>query len=294
MNESEVQVESSSLAIMTAAEIDTAISTAKTYPRDIKAVIKECIDLVTIDEKAASDSVYAVPRAGKTIEGPSARFAEALISSYGNCIAGARIVGEEEGFVVAQGVFHDLQKNSKIMYEVKRKITDKNGKRFNADLIQVTANAACSIALRNSALKGIPKAYWEPAYLAARQIIMGDSNTLANKVAEALGFLQKFGATEEMVLNLLCVDKVEDIKQPHIVTLRGIATAIKDGDTTVEQAFGPDTEDKAGGAKDVMEKFKDGKKEPAKPSAKKPEYDKAVKKVIDKEEPGSCKENYQA
>ena len=229
-----------------------------------------------MNEKVASDCVYAVPRGGKTIEGPSSRFAEALIHSYGNCIAGARVVGEEEGFIVAQGVFHDLEKNSKIMYEVKRKITDKKGKRFNADMIQVTANAACSIALRNSSLKGIPKAYWEPAYLSARQTIMGDANTLANKVAEALEFLQKFGATEEMVLALLKLEAVADIKKDHIVTLRGIATAIKDGDTTVEQAFGPDTEEKAGGAADVIGKVKEGKS--------------AEKKAAPKEEPPAKEE----
>ena len=290
MNETEVMPDNNSLAIITAAEIDTAISTAKAYPRDIKEVMEECTVLVTMNEKVASDCVYAVPRGGKTIEGPSARFAEALISSYGNCIAGARVVGEEEGFIVAQGVFHDLQKNSKIMYEVKRKITDKQGRRFNADMIQVTANAACSIALRNSALKGIAKAYWEPAYLAARQTIMGDANTLANKVAEALEFLQKFGATEDMVLALLKVKKVEDIKQDHIVTLRGIATAIKDGDTTVEQAFGPDTEDKAGSASDVMDKFKDGRATEKKTAPEK----KAAAPKEKEESPAAKEEEFEA
>lgn len=279
MNESEIQVENSSLAIMTAAEIDTAISTAKTYPRDLKAFKQECMDLVTADEKVASDCIYVIPRGVKTIEGPSARFAEALIYTWGNCIAGARVVGEEEGFIVAQGVFHDLQKNSKIMYEVKRKITDKNGRRFNADMIQVTANAACSIALRNAALKAVPKAYWEPMYLEAKKVIVGDSTTMANKIAEALAYLQKFGATEAMVLGLLKVEKVEDINKDHIVTLRGIATAIKDGDTTVEQAFGPDTEDKPGGMSDVMDKFKAGKKD---------------KKTAPEEGKKKPKENYEA
>lgn len=289
MRDAEVMPDNSSLAIMTAAEIDTAITTAKTYPRDIKAFQEECMALVSKDEKVASDCVYAVPRGGKTIEGPSARFAEALIYTWGNCIAGARVVGEEEGFIVAQGVFHDLQKNSKIMYEVKRKITDRKGKRFNADMIQVTANAACSIALRNAALKAVPKAYWEPMYLEARKTIVGDSSTMANKAAEALAFLQKFGATEDMVLALLNVEKVADIKQDHIVTLRGIATTIKDGDTTVEQAFGPDTEEKAGGAQDVMDKFKDGK------STEKKETP-AKKAVVpkEKEEPAAKEEEFEA
>ena len=273
MQETEVEVSSNSLEIMTRTEAESAVATAKMYPRDLKVAQQELVDLVTMNEKVASDCIYCIPRGGKTVEGASARFAEALISSWGNIVAGARVIGEDGDFIVSQGVCHDLQKNTKIMYEVKRKIVDKNGKRFNADLIQVTSNAACSIALRNSALKCIPKPFWEPAYESAKQTVIGDAKNLPNLIADALGYLQKFGATEVMVLELLKVDARDKITEDHIVTLRGLATAIKDGDTTVSQAFGSGVEEKKGGAADVMEKVA-GKKPPktsAKTSAKKDE-----------------------
>ena len=266
----EIVTDENTLSIISKAELDVAIVTAKQYPRSIKKFLADGLDLVTLTEKTAAECIYALPRGDKNIVGASARFAEAIASAYGNCKAGARIIGDDGEFITAQGVFMDLEKNVSITYEVKRKITNKQGKRYNADMIGVTGNACCSIALRNAILKGIPKPMWSPLYDAATEMITGDSESLPNKRAEALAYLQKFSATEEMVLAKLGVEKVEDITLEHIVLLRGLATAIKDNDTTVEQAFGPDTEDKAGGAKDVMDKFKDGKKDPAKASAKKP------------------------
>lgn len=56
--------------------------------------------------------------------------------------------------MTAQGVFHDLERNVAITYEVRRRIVDKNGRRYKPDMIGVTANAACSIALRNAILRG--------------------------------------------------------------------------------------------------------------------------------------------
>lgn len=232
-----VNVESSTLALLQNAEIDRQIATARQYPRSVKQFRGECLDMVTLTEEIAQDCIYALPRDGKVIEGPSARFAEVIASAWGNCRAGARVVSEDDQFVTSQGVFHDLERNVAITYEVKRRITDKHGRRYKPDMIGVTANAACSIALRNAVLKGVPKAFWSDMYKAARQTVMGDSKTLANRRAEALKYLQGLGATPEMICGTLNVAGIEDIGLDELVVLRGIATAIKDGDTTVEQAF---------------------------------------------------------
>jgi hypothetical protein len=272
-------VDHGTLEILSKAEIDTQIATAKQYPRSIKRFRSECLDMATLTEEIAGECIYALPRGGKTIEGPSARFAEIIASSWGNCRAGARVIGEEKDFVITQGVFHDLERNVSITYEVKRKIVDKYGKRYNPDMIGVTANAGCSIALRNAILKGIPKAFWKDMYDAARKTVAGDAKTLVNRRSEVLDLLQKVGATSDMVCEKLEVPGVADIGLEHIVILRGLYTAIKEGDTTVEMAFGSDTEDKPGGAKDVMENFKKGK-----------DGDKSAKKEPSKKEPASKKE----
>lgn len=274
---------SDTLAVLSKAEMDVQVTTAKMYPRDLKRFKNNSMAMVTMSEKVAGECIYALPRAGKTIEGPSARFAEILASNWGNCRAGARVIGEEKDYIIAQGVFHDLETNVAITYEVKRKITNKQGKRYNADMIMTTANAACSIALRNSVLKGIPKAMWDEMYEAARKEIVGDAKTLANKVADALQYLQKLGATEEMVLGKLELKSTEDINSDHLVTLRGLATAIKDGDTTVERAFGPDTENKEGGAQDVMDRMASSKEKESSRGKKEESEPKSIKNHLTKE-----------
>lgn len=220
-------------------EIDIQIATARKYPRSLKAFLTRATEMVTLTEQIAQECIYALPRDGKTIEGPSARFAEVVVSAWGNCRAGARVVSDQGDFITSQGVFHDLEANVAITFEVQRRIVDKHGRRFKADMIGVTGNAASSIALRNAVLKGIPKAFWGEIYNAARKTVMGDTKTLANRRAEALAYLQKFGATVDMVCAALGVGGVEDIGLDELVTLRGLATAIKDGDTTVEMAFAP-------------------------------------------------------
>lgn len=232
-----VETDISTISSINRAEIDVQIATAHKFPRSIKRFKTEALDMVTLTEEIAEECIYALPRGGKTIEGPSARFAEVIASAWGNCRAGARVVAEERDFVVSQGIFHDLERNVAITYEVKRRIVDKYGKRYKPDMIAVTANAACSISLRNAILKGIPKAFWKEMYNAARKTVMGDAKTLVNRRAEALEFLQKLGATPEMVCKTLNVAGIEDIGLDELVVLRGLATAITGGDTTVEQAF---------------------------------------------------------
>ncbi len=247
MSEQEVMVmENSTVAMLNKSEIDQQISTAKKYPRSIKTFRDETLAMVTLNEGVAAECIYSLPRGGKTIEGPSARFAEVVASAWGNSRVGARVVSDQGNFVTAQGVFHDLEKNVAITYEVQRRITDRNGRRYSDDMIVVTANAACSVALRNAILKGVPKAFWSEMYSAARSTVMGDFQTLANRRAEALKAFMKYGVSQEQICATLGVAGVEDIGLENLVTLRGMLTAIKDGDTTPEQAFAPQNTTSAG------------------------------------------------
>jgi hypothetical protein len=240
-NETELPMvaDDSMVATLNKSEIDQQITTAKKYPRSVVKFRKEALEMVTLNESVAESCVYALPRDGKTIEGPSARFAEIIFSAWGNSRSGARTVSDQGDFVTSQGVYHDLERNAAITFEVQRRIVDKNGRRYKPDMIGVTANAACSIALRNAILKGIPKAFWNDLYEAARQTIRGDFKTLANRRADTLAKLQGYGVTKEQACAALGIDGPEDIGLDELVTLRGMLTALREGDTTPEQAFAP-------------------------------------------------------
>lgn len=236
-----MSVESGTVAMIARGEIDQQITTAKKYPRSIKKFLDEASQMATLNESIAQQCIYALPRDGKTIEGASARFGEIIASAWGNCRAGARIVNEGPEFVTAQGVFQDLERNVAITYEVQRRITNSRGQRYKPDMIGVTANAACSIALRNAILKGVPKAFWEPVYHKARAVVAGDLQTLANKRANAIQQFVIFGVSEAQILAKLGRVGVADITVDDLVALFGLLTAIKDGDTTPEQAFALET-----------------------------------------------------
>lgn len=251
-------VENGTAALLNKSEIDMQITTAHKFPRSIKRFRQESLAMVTLNESIAESCIYALPRGNKTIEGPSARFAEVVASAWGNCRAGARVVSDQGNFVTAQGVFHDLERNMAITYEVQRRITDKNGRRFNDDMIGVTGNAASSIALRNAILKGVPKAFWDDMYQAARATVMGDFQTLSNRRAEALKAFISLGVSNAQVFAKLGVGGIEDIGLEHLVTLRGLITAIKEGDTTPEQAFAD-----ADGSAPAKPQAQQEKKEPA-------------------------------
>lgn len=267
------------LALVAKAELDQQITTARAYPRSVKRFRDECMNMATLTEQVAAECIYALPRDGKTIEGPSARLAEIVASAWGNCRAGARVVDEGKEFITAQGVFHDLERNVAITYEVKRRITGKNGKRFSADMIAVTGNAACSIALRNAVFKGVPKAFWSDIYQAARMAAVGDVKTLANKRADALAYLQKMGVTQTLVLAVLDVEGVEDIGVEQLATLRGLITAIRDGETTIEEAFPDPNAKPQSTAKPATEAPKAASDAPAHVSAAQLE---AIRKAADK------------
>lgn len=231
------------LQVVGTGEVDVQIATAKRYPRSIAVFKKVAMDMATLDEETAEACFYALPRDGKTVEGPSARLAEICASAWGNMRIEARMVGEDDRFVTSRGTAWDLQANVAIAYEVKRRITTsakfgKEAKKYTDDMIGVTSNAASSIALRNAVFKVIPAAYWKPIYHACRKAAVGDIKTLANRRAAMLEHFQKMGVTGDQVFALLGVKGPEDITLDHLATLKGLATALKDGETTIEEAFG--------------------------------------------------------
>lgn len=229
-------------------ELDQAISTAKAYPRSLTRVRDSIDALVMLDEETAKECVYALPRAGKPIKGPSVRFAEIVISQYGNCKVGSRVieVNRFEKYVEAEGVFIDLEAGTTRSARIRRRIVDRQGRLFNDDMIVVTGNAACAIALREAVLKGVPKALWRRAYDAAEGVIAGDVKTLTERREGAIRAFAAWGVTPDQIFAALEVDGLDDIGLDEIGTLTAMFKAIKAGEQAVEEYF-PAKADKAAG-----------------------------------------------
>lgn len=240
------------------ASIDMQIATAKQWPRVVSTSLKEALTLATLDEATAESMFYAMPRGGKTLEGPSARLAEVMAYAWGNLRVDADIVAEDKTTVTAMGTCFDLEKNVAIRVRVKRRITDSRGKRYNEDMIGVTSMAAISIALRNSVFKVIPRAFVDRIYVEARKASLGKAGTMTQKRTNALQWFSKAGIKNEQVFALLGVKDVDDIGEDEYITLRGLLNAIKDGETSIESVFRP--VDKSDGVADLNEALKKGTK----------------------------------
>lgn len=220
-------------------ELDQAISTAKAYPRSLTRVRDNVSALVMLDEETAKECVYALPRGGKPIKGPSVRFAEIVASQYGNCKVGSRVVdvNKFEKYVEAEGVFIDLESGMQRTARIRRKISDKSGRVYNDDMIVVTGNAACAIALREAILKGVPKALWRRAYEEAEGVIAGDIKTLAERREGAIRAFAAWGITPDQIFASLEIAGLDEIGLDEIATLTAMFKAIKAGEQQVEDYF---------------------------------------------------------
>lgn len=255
---------------LTRAEVDIQIATARKYPRSLSQVKQRMLSFATLDEETASGCFYTLPARkggdGKPLQGPSVRLAEIAINSFQHIRAGSRIINDDGKFITAQGVVHDLENNVCISIEVKRRVTSKTGLRYSDDMIATTGNAACSIALRNAAFRVIPLALVKPVYEAAKRLAIGDGKSLVQRRSACLAHFAKLGVPAEKVCAVVSVRSAEDIQLEQLETLMGYATAIKDGESTVDEVFNPKVDEVKPRLDPKPDPTADPKPEPAKPT----------------------------
>ena len=260
------------VAVIQHTEIDTQIATAKRFPRSVAKAQQEAIEIATLDEETAAECIYSLPRDGKNIVGPSVRLAEVVYSCWGNLHSGTRIQDIGQTHVVAEAAVWDLERNNKHVETASRRITNKWGKRYNDDMITTTIAAAQSIAFRNAVFRVIPKGVVKSVELAVHKMIAGDGSDLVKRTAKALKFFTDKGVALKNILARLGRETTQELEAKDVVTLRGIANALRDGLVTLEVAFAP-REDELPSAKDALESKKSGLEEvfQSEPGEKDPE-----------------------
>lgn len=230
------------------ATIDTQITTAKAYPRNIRRSVDNAIAIVTMDKESAAECTYSVPRGGKQITGPSVHLARAIVQCWGNFRSEVKVIEEGKKHVISQAIAWDLENNVATKVEVKRSIMTRNG-RMTDDMITVTGNAANAIAYRNAVFAVVPKSVTAKVLGEANKFLIGDVSDEQKLKKEAEKVVNKlvkiYSVSIEEVLSAIGKTEVSQVTQDNILTLIGIGTAIKDGDTTVEFAFKGIKPDKA-------------------------------------------------
>lgn len=236
--------DASALGEMVNAELSNQIATAKKHPRDENAALKSLEQLATRSDEIAELCMYTLKRTDKDgtivyITGPSIRFMELVAYCWGNMRIGSRIVEEGEKTVTAQGIAYDLQRNNGLMVEIKRGITTSKGYRFGQDMINVTSNAACSIAERNAIEDCIPRILWWDVYERVKAKAIGAAQ-IPEKLQQAVKFFVSKGAKQEDILVALGVKAIEDMGREHLEIFYGLRTALKEGSIDATKIFTPE------------------------------------------------------
>jgi hypothetical protein len=228
----------SNMAVITKVELDSAIATAKAYPRDIRNFLTEAKSIVACSEKIAASCMYTLKRKGYNketrreeetiIKGGSIRLAEIIYSSYGNLKAATRIVNNDGKMIKVEAVVIDLQKNNTFSAEQARSILKSDGKTYSNDMQVLTMNAASAIAFRNAIFKSVPKALIDEVYEEAEKVVAGDDKTLPERRKKMIEAFAELNVPIEKVLKYIKKKAIEEITVKDIPVLVGIYNAVKD------------------------------------------------------------------
>lgn len=235
-------VSNDSLAAIERVQVDVQISTAKKYPRNVQAVKTAMLGIATLDEETAAACFYSLPRGGKNIQGPSVRLAEIALSSYGNVKAATRILTVEMGsnpHCVVQAVVHDMERNVCYAVEKRRRIIGKKSKggKPDEDDINLAVNAGSAIAFRDAVFKVVPGALVKSVYEAAKKVAVGDVKSIVAQRQKVFDRFKQMGVSEDRILVSLDKKKTDEVTLGDLEHLIGIGTSLRDGQTTIEEAF---------------------------------------------------------
>jgi hypothetical protein len=272
------------------ASIDIQISTAKKYPRSLQAFKKRAIEMATIDEETAEKCLYRRP-VGKELnpvtgrmeqkfaEGMSIRMAEIVGACYGNLRVKAFMVEENPRFVKACGQAIDLETNFASSSEAMESCIDKQGRPYSERTRILTGKVALSKARRDATFQVVPRALARPVEAAVRSLLMGDSKTLSKRRELAAGWISKLGIDPKRVYEALGIAGEAELGIDQLETLTGLKTAIKDNETTIDEAF-PDPNAPEAGSKKVSG-ITGAKKEKSDPAATSKPEEKSIPPVAD-------------
>jgi hypothetical protein len=231
-------------AMLARAEIDRQIATAKAHPRILSVVKRKMLDFATLDSETAEGCFYKLPRGGKVIEGPSIRLAEIAACTYQNMRIESRVIDTDLGdnpHVTIRAMAFDLENNVAVAIEKRRRITGKKSKGGvpDEDDINLAVNAGSAIALRDAIFKVVPLALVKPVMEQAKRTATGDAKTLTERRGKCIDQFSKMGVSKDRVLAAIEKQSVDDIGLAELETLIGLFTAIKDGQTNIDEAFPP-------------------------------------------------------
>lgn len=240
------------------AETRAAIQMAKMDRRDMISVERN-IENMCKRTGLAEAAMYAYPKGGQTVTGPSIRLAEALAQVYGNLDYGIIELEQKKGESVMMAYCHDLETNvrQRRIFTVRHELGTKKGTKEltdQRDIYEMNANYG-SRRLRACILGIIPGDLVEKAErLCEDTLKKGGGAPIRDRIVMMTKAFEEIGVTVAMLEKRLG-HKLDAIIEMELVSLRKLYQSIKDGMATVQDIFGPTQADTTSS---VMSKLSEG------------------------------------
>lgn len=215
-----------------AQEVQAAMVVAKKFPRNEEAAFARV--LRACKRKAlAEGAIYAYPRGGQTVEGPSIRMAEVLAQNWGNIDFGIIELEQRDGESVVMSYAWDLETNTRQtkVFQVTHERHTKHGvTRLTdpRDIYEMVANQGAR-RLRACILGVIPGDVVEAAVAECERTLNGDnSEPLIDRVRKMVSMFAEIGVTPEMIEARLR-HKLSATTATEVVNLGKVYKSIRDG-----------------------------------------------------------------
>jgi len=221
------------------AEVQAQYVIAKKFPRDENAsftrIMRAC-------ERPflAEQAIYAYPRGGQLVTGPSIRLAEAMAQAWGNLDCGVREVSQSDGISVAEAYAIDLETNIRVSktFHVPHVRDTKNGKKRltdSRDIYELVANQGAR-RLRACILAALPGDVVDAAEQRCKKTLESSDIPMADQIRKLVLAFDELGVKTEHIEKRLG-HKLDATIPAEIVTLRGMYKSIKDGMADRSQFF---------------------------------------------------------
>lgn len=214
------------------AEVQAAVMMAKKYPRDrftaVNRILEDCAR-----KTLAASAVYAYPRGGNTVSGPSIRLAEAVARHWGNLDCGIRELSRDDDKSTCEAFAWDLETNTRFtrIFEVPHVRYTKQGTYKLTDPRDIYENVANNGArrLRACILEAIPGDVTEKAVEQCKKTITTKSGEpRIDRIQGIIVSLSKMGITKEHVEKRI-KHGIDTMNEEEIFDLITIFNSIHDG-----------------------------------------------------------------
>lgn len=222
-------------------ETQAAMIIAKKFPRDQFESYTKIMEACK-RKSLAEGALYAYPRGGKLVTGPSIRLAEAIAQAWGNLQFGIRELEQNNGASTVEAFAWDIESNTRQVkiFQVKHERYTKRGSYALSDprdVYEIVANQGAR-RLRACILGVIPGDVIEAAVAQCEKTLTDGNGEMSTKdrIKAMIVKFGEIGVTQKMIEDRIG-HKVDVCIPQEIVNLGKIYKSIADGMAAREDFF---------------------------------------------------------